>query len=114
MAGSQAQDYKLDAEKHAIEQCPKGLWIVVDGRYWRCRNIADNPELDFVLTSIMRWLKYLAKYRQLCIRIQWVVQQVLLTKRLATPPGCLGTFINARKAMVNYRTSIAAVGVRQS
>ena len=50
MADSQGQDYKLDAEKHAIEQCPKeACGIVVDGRYWRCRNIADNPELDFVL-----------------------------------------------------------------
>ena len=24
-------------------------FVVVDGQYWRCRNIADKPEDDFIL-----------------------------------------------------------------
>lgn len=44
------QDFKSDAERHAIEQAPKeACGVVVDGRYWRCHNIADNPQQDFVL-----------------------------------------------------------------
>jgi len=44
------QDFKLDAERHAVEQAPKeACGVVVDGRYWRCRNIADDPDQDFVL-----------------------------------------------------------------
>lgn len=43
-------DFRSDAEKHArdcgsMESCG----IVVDGVYWRCRNIADNPFADFVI-----------------------------------------------------------------
>ena len=43
-------DFRVDAEKHAIEQSPKeACGVVMNGCYWRCRNIADNPEQDFVL-----------------------------------------------------------------
>ena len=43
-------DFRVDAERHAEEQSPKeACGVVMDGRYWRCRNIADNPEQDFIL-----------------------------------------------------------------
>jgi proteasome lid subunit RPN8/RPN11 len=44
------QDFRCDAEKHAVEQSPKeACGVVVDGHYWRCRNIADDPQQDFVM-----------------------------------------------------------------
>ncbi len=44
------QDFRLDAERHAAEQAPhEACGVVVDGRYWRCRNIAEDPEQDFVI-----------------------------------------------------------------
>ena len=44
------QDFRLDAQQHAqscgnVESCG----VVVDGVYWRCRNIADNPCADFAI-----------------------------------------------------------------
>ena len=49
---SQALDYKCrkKAEKHAQEMFPKeACGVIAGGQYWRCRNIADDPEKDFVL-----------------------------------------------------------------
>jgi proteasome lid subunit RPN8/RPN11 len=44
------QDFRCKAEEHALEMSPKeACGVVVDGKYWRCRNIADNPENNFVL-----------------------------------------------------------------
>lgn len=43
-------DFRSDAVKHAkasgrMESCG----LVVNGAYWRCRNIADDPFSDFVI-----------------------------------------------------------------
>ena len=44
------QDFRPDAEAHALEQAPReACGVVVNGRYWRCRNIAEDPEQDFVI-----------------------------------------------------------------
>ena len=46
----QVQDFRCKAEEHAYEMTPKeSCGVVVDGKYWRCRNIAVNPENDFCL-----------------------------------------------------------------
>lgn len=46
-------DFRSEAEAHAAEQFPKeACGLVVDGDYWRCRNIADNPEQDFVISPV--------------------------------------------------------------
>jgi uncharacterized repeat protein (TIGR04076 family) len=46
----QVQDFRSEAKEHALQQAPReACGVVVDGQYWRCRNIADNPEQDFVL-----------------------------------------------------------------
>jgi proteasome lid subunit RPN8/RPN11 len=51
MADSLAPDFRFDAERHALEQAPKeACGVIVDGKYWRCRNIADNPERDFMMS----------------------------------------------------------------
>jgi len=43
-------DFRSDFERHALEQAPKeACGLLVNGSYWRCRNIADDPEQDFVL-----------------------------------------------------------------
>ena len=50
MADSPAPGYRSDAERHALEEAPReACGVVIDGRYWRCRNIADDPEQDFVM-----------------------------------------------------------------
>lgn len=50
MVASQVPDFRPDAERHAAEQSPKeACGVVVGGRYWRCRNIAEDPEQDFVI-----------------------------------------------------------------
>lgn len=50
LEGSPVLDFRFDAEKHANEQLPKeACGVVVDGKYWRCRNIADDPERDFIM-----------------------------------------------------------------
>ena len=44
------QDFRLDAEAHALQQAPReACGVVVGGRYWRCRNIAEDPGQDFVM-----------------------------------------------------------------
>ena len=44
------QDFRLEAEAHALEQAPReACGVVVNGQYWRCRNIAEDPEQDFVI-----------------------------------------------------------------
>ena len=44
------QDYKCDARKHALEMQPKeSCGVVAGNKYWRCRNIAENPEEAFAL-----------------------------------------------------------------
>lgn len=46
-------DFRSKAEAHAAEQFPEeACGLVVDGDYWRCRNIADNPEQDFVISPV--------------------------------------------------------------
>jgi|TARA_R100000084_G_scaffold32111_2_gene12380 proteasome lid subunit RPN8/RPN11 len=43
-------DFRFDAERHANDQFPlEACGVVVDGRYWRCRNISDEPQNDFVI-----------------------------------------------------------------
>lgn len=50
LVDSQGQGFRPDAEQHAEEQSPKeACGVVVNGRYWRCRNIADDPVRDFVI-----------------------------------------------------------------
>jgi len=44
------QDFRRDFEAHARQQFPnEACGVIVDGKYWRCRNIADDPTQDFVL-----------------------------------------------------------------
>ncbi len=44
------QGFRSEAEAHALEQAPReACGVVVNGRYWRCRNIAEDPEQDFVI-----------------------------------------------------------------
>ena len=44
------QDFKFDAEQHAARCAPKeSCGLVVNGKYWPCRNIADDPASDFVI-----------------------------------------------------------------
>lgn len=44
------QDFRSDAKQHALQQAPKeACGVLVNGQYWRCRNIADDPEQDFVI-----------------------------------------------------------------
>ena len=50
---SLALDCRFEAEKHALEQAPnEACGLVVNGRYWPCRNIADEPELDFAINPV--------------------------------------------------------------
>ena len=51
MVGFQVQDFKFDAAKHALNKAPEeSVGLVVDGKYWPCRNMADSPEKHFVLS----------------------------------------------------------------
>ena len=44
------QDFRHDFEAHARQQFPnEACGVIVNGEYWRCRNIADDPTQDFVL-----------------------------------------------------------------
>jgi len=44
------QECRRKAEGHAIIEYPKeSCGLLVDGNYWPCHNVADNPEQDFVL-----------------------------------------------------------------
>ncbi len=48
--GSQVQDFRSDAEQHALRCAPnESCGVVVNGKYWPCRNIAEDPEQDFVI-----------------------------------------------------------------
>ena len=50
LEGIQVQDFRSDAEQHAARCAPKeACGVVVDGKYWPCRNIADDPCADFVI-----------------------------------------------------------------
>ena len=43
-------EFKLDAIKHAQAVMPQeSVGLVVDGKYWPCGNIADDPKQNFVL-----------------------------------------------------------------
>ena len=43
-------DFRSDAEQHAARCAPnEACGVVVDGKYWPCRNIADDPCADFVI-----------------------------------------------------------------
>jgi proteasome lid subunit RPN8/RPN11 len=45
-------DFRLDAERHAARCNPhEACGVVVDGKYWPCRNVADDPCLDFVIDA---------------------------------------------------------------
>ena len=44
------QDFRLNAVKHAKTVCPEeACGLVVDGRYFPCRNIALDPSTDFAI-----------------------------------------------------------------
>ena len=44
------QGFRLDAERHAqISGDHESCGLVVDGIYWPCRNIADDPCSDFAI-----------------------------------------------------------------
>ncbi len=43
-------DCRSEAEAHALAEFPReSCGLVVDGKYWRCRNVAEDPCADFVL-----------------------------------------------------------------
>lgn len=43
-------DFRSDAAAHALEVFPQeSCGLVVDGQYWRCRNICEQPTEHFVL-----------------------------------------------------------------
>lgn len=47
------QECRLKAETHACEEFPKeACGLIVSGAYLPCVNIADKPELDFVLSPV--------------------------------------------------------------
>ena len=44
------QDFRCKAKEHALEDTPKeACGVVVKGKYWPCRNMADKPDNDFIL-----------------------------------------------------------------
>ncbi len=46
------QESRLKAEGHAILEYPKeACGLLVDGKYWPCQNVADDPEVNFVLNA---------------------------------------------------------------
>lgn len=46
------QESKRKAEGHAIFEYPKeACGLLVDGKYWPCQNVADEPELTFILNA---------------------------------------------------------------
>ena len=53
MAGFMGQDFRLNAVKHAKTVCPnEACGLVVDGRYFPCRNIALDPAADFAINPV--------------------------------------------------------------
>lgn len=50
MGDSLDQECRRKAEGHAILEYPKeACGLLVDGKYWPCQNVADDPEVNFVL-----------------------------------------------------------------
>ena len=48
-----AQDFKPDAVRHAEHEYPKeSVGLVVDDKYFPCRNIADDPKNKFVISPV--------------------------------------------------------------
>ena len=48
-----AQDFKLEAERHAIAQAPEeSCGLVVNSSYFPCRNIAPEPTKSFVINPV--------------------------------------------------------------
>lgn len=46
------QESRRKAEGHAILEYPKeACGLLVDGKYWPCQNVADDPEVNFVLNA---------------------------------------------------------------
>ncbi len=44
------QDFNSEAKLHALEVSPKeSCGLIVENKYWKCRNAADNPEKDFMI-----------------------------------------------------------------
>jgi proteasome lid subunit RPN8/RPN11 len=42
--------FKEKAKEHALRYMPReSCGVVANGEYWPCRNIADEPERDFIL-----------------------------------------------------------------
>tara|TARA_B100000513_G_scaffold45793_1_gene17315 strand:- start:10896 stop:11219 length:324 start_codon:yes stop_codon:yes gene_type:complete len=53
MEDSLERGCRLKAEAHAYEEFPKeACGLIVAGAYFPCVNIADEPELDFVLNPV--------------------------------------------------------------
>ncbi len=41
---------KEEAKRHALESLPnESCGLIAGDKYWRCRNVSENPELDFEL-----------------------------------------------------------------
>ena len=50
---SLVRDFRSEAEAHAAREAPReACGVLVAGRYIACRNIAGNPEQDFVLNPV--------------------------------------------------------------
>jgi len=48
-----AQDFKREAVRHAEHEDPKeSAGLVVNGSYFPCRNIADDPKNTFVINPV--------------------------------------------------------------
>lgn len=46
-------DFRSDAERHALRCVPQeSCGVVVNGKYWPCRNVADDPCTDFVINPV--------------------------------------------------------------
>ena len=47
------QDYRFEAVRHAEKEYPKeSAGVIVNNSYFPCRNIADDPENNFVISPI--------------------------------------------------------------
>ena len=50
LVGFLEQDFRFNARKHAMASCPhESCGLVVDGRYFPCRNIALDPATNFAI-----------------------------------------------------------------
>ena len=42
----------LDCKKHIIEEYPyEACGVIIKGKYYRCKNIAENPEYSFIMDT---------------------------------------------------------------